>query len=286
MVDRENSATLFQRDKVEEWFKQVLLPVLEPNGRIIVVGSTYHYDDLYARLEKNPEWYTKKYKAIQDDGTALWPSRWPLEKLEQRRREMGSLLFNSQYQSDPSGLKGLFFKEDWLRYYDDAPTGLRVLQGVDPAISESPESDYFVIVTLGVDAEHEIYLLEVYRDRLDFPSQVKAIQSRAETWKPDMLGIEAVAYQRSLSQQVYDLTGLPVVEVKVTKNKLERMAKITPYFEAHHFHVKKSQEDFIAEYLQFPRGEHDDIMDATAHALEFVGSSGEIQAESGYVRYR
>lgn len=273
VVDRENSATQLQRDKVDEWFKQVLLPVLEPNGRMIVVGSTYHYDDLYARLEKSIEWTVRKYKAIQDDGTALWPARWPLEKLEQRRREMGTLLFNSQFQSDPSGLKGLFFKESWLQYYDEVPGGLRVYQGVDPAITDSPESDYFVIATIGVDQQNEIYLLHVFRERLDFPSQVKAIQSQAAKWRPERIGVEAVAYQRALSQQVYALSGLPVTEVKVTTNKLDRMARRTPYFEAKHFHIKREQDDFITEYLQFPRGEHDDILDAVDLALE-VSISG------------
>jgi predicted phage terminase large subunit-like protein len=276
VVDRENVATSYQRDKVESWIKEVVMPVLEPDGKMIVVGSTYHYDDLYARLEKSAEWTVRKYKAIQDDGSALWPARWPLEKLEQRKREMGTLLFNSQYQCDPSGLQGLFFKESWLKYYVTLPTGLRIYEGIDPAISENPEADFFVIFTLGIDQANEYYLLDIVRERLDFPSQIKSITNRAASdfpWgKPLKIGVEAVAYQRALSQQVYKLTGLPIVEVKTSSNKLDRMARRTPIFEAGHFHVpakgSRITELFLEEYLRFPKGEHDDILDGMDLAFE------------------
>ena len=281
VVDKENAATPTQRDKVESWFKEVLIPVLEPDGKMILIGSTYHYDDLYARLEKNPRFIVRKYKAIQKDGSPLWPERWPLNKLEEKRAEMGSILFNSQYQSDPSGLQGLFFKDEWLCYYDLVPQNLRIYQGVDVAIGDSPENDYFVIATVGKDQANNYYLLDILRGHLTFPDQIKAVLNQHQKWKPEKVGIESVAYQKSLSQAAYNVRPLPIIEVKTTKSKTERMAALTAYFESGHFHIKREMEAFRTEYLQFPKGEHDDQLDAVEFAVQTSYSAFQAWAFSG-----
>ena len=49
---------------------------------------------------------------------------------------MGTILFNSQYQNDVEAMKGRIFKADWLRYFDKAPEGLRIYQGVDHRLTQ------------------------------------------------------------------------------------------------------------------------------------------------------
>lgn len=53
ILDRENTATKEQRDKVYEWFDSSVLSRLDPkNSRIIVTNTAWHPDDLLHRLEK------------------------------------------------------------------------------------------------------------------------------------------------------------------------------------------------------------------------------------------
>jgi len=114
----------------------------------------------------------------------LWPEVWPKHRLLERKAEIGSLKFNCLYMNDPTGLEGLIFKEKWLQYYD--PNQLRffskmlVFQGVDPAISEDPSANYTAIVTLAYNYYRNcFYFLDIYREHLDFPDQVRMIVRKA-----------------------------------------------------------------------------------------------------------
>ena len=60
VVTQENSGTEEQRNKVKEWFRNTLLPVLVPDGRVICLGNTWHMDDLMHSLLKDPQFHVKK----------------------------------------------------------------------------------------------------------------------------------------------------------------------------------------------------------------------------------
>jgi len=272
IVSEDNCATELQREKLKTWFYKVLMPVLDPDGAVIVVGTRWHYHDLYSELLEKPQYTQKVYKAIEK-GKALWPARFSLKKLEEIKNEIGSIIFNCQYLNDPSGLRGQLLKLDWLQYYDVAPPDMRIYQGVDLAISERAEADYTVICTIGVDAQNNIYVLDFYRDKLSFPMQVKAIHVQAEIHKPLKIAIESNAYQKAMSQQLRQMSMLPVVETKTTKDKITRMIALSPHFENGRIRIKKDMTELIDEYLKFPRGEHDDMLDALEIAVRSAAIS-------------
>jgi predicted phage terminase large subunit-like protein len=215
------------------------------------------------------------YRAIVDEEQrkVLWEARWTYEMLEAKRRELGTLIFNCEFQNDPSGLEGWLFKSEWLRFYDELPPlkELHVYQAWDLAISEAPDADYTVCCTF---ARHvptgRVYVLEWYRDRIDFPTQVRKVRELYEAaarryGRPRAVYIEENVYQKALVQQVRALGGVPAIGVKTTKNKEERMAAFTPWFENGTILLPSDApgvDDFIAEYLQFPDAAHDDMLDA------------------------
>lgn len=55
VVDEESARTKKSRDRLEDWFYKVLVPCLEPGGRMHLIGTRYHPDDLYGRLIANAE---------------------------------------------------------------------------------------------------------------------------------------------------------------------------------------------------------------------------------------
>jgi predicted phage terminase large subunit-like protein len=63
---------------------------------------------------------------------------------------------------------------------------------------------------------------------------------------------------------------LPVVEVKQAKNKALRIEELGPYFENGKIRVSPDDNDFLLEYLQFPKGRHDDILDAVHIAFSLI----------------
>jgi hypothetical protein len=52
IIDSESVLTQYQREKISRWFKEELYPCLLPDGRIIVIGTRYHQEDIYDELEK------------------------------------------------------------------------------------------------------------------------------------------------------------------------------------------------------------------------------------------
>ena len=294
--------TKAQREKVQKWINGVTISILPPEGEAIAIGTRWADEDYWGYLlsksiEEGGSWVCKVYRAIEnyedppEKWRLLWPEAWTWESLVQRREDVGSLMFKSLYQNDPSGLSGALFKNDWLTFYDpliltpEFTRNFDYVMGVDPAISESPEADRTAIARIAHDVERgDIYVLDMYADRHGFPEQVKLVEEWALRrplpylqlgGKIRKIGIEANAYQQALSKTAY-IRMLPVIEVRQRKNKDARMLGLQPHFESGRIKFPNPRygvswwDMFEDEYLSYPRGRHDDMMDALQLAFEMV----------------
>jgi predicted phage terminase large subunit-like protein len=259
------------------WFRKELLGRLEPDGRLLYICNRYHMLDLAGELlneaKDNPDlWTILQEPAINKDNKALWEDRWPLAGLLARKREVGSAVFQCVWQGDPTALIGNIFKAEWIEYYQIRPAldTLRIVMGVDLAISEKQSADCFAIVILGMDKDGIIYLLDYYQGRLDFPAQLKMVEAYAAAYHPIRIAVEQTAYQKAFVQAIRP-SVLPIVGVDARGDKQARIQQLAPYIEAKTFRVSKQQDDFIMQLLQFPQGEHDDLLDAAEIALRQLG---------------
>ena len=121
---------------------------------------------------------------------------------------------------------------------------------------------------MGRDSEGRLYLLETFRKRLDFPDQLKLLESIANRDDhPSLHIIEVNAYQRSLAQASNWLLDIPVKPITSKGPKDQRTISITPHLESGRVFIHKSQQEFLEEYRQFPMGQYDDILDAFTMAV-------------------
>ena len=220
-------------------------------------------------------------RALQPDGSSLWPDMFPADLLEQIKAEMGSIIFNLQYQNDVELAKqGNIFKYEWIQFYspEDLPAGLKVFMGVDLAISQKETADYFAVCTIGLDPDNNIYVLDVYRGRHTFQQQVEIIKTKNQLWQPLRIGVESNAYQQALAQ-VLKTEMLPVSEIKTTKDKVTRAQLTSALFENKKVFLKPTMNDFIEELLLFPDSEHDDQFDAFDFAVQISRSGAYIPVE-------
>ena len=214
IIDDVNSRTVDSRENVWKWVNGTIVPLLEPGGRILGIGTHKHYDDVYTKMEENTSWYVIKEKAIlqwpdswdyvydpetgvavdvtniKGDYKVLWKSKWGIKKLLLQLNAMGRVLFNREYQNDAAGMKGKILKEPWLNWYaiksehesDNVPgcpswDAMEIYQGYDLAIGKKDNNDFFVCTTIGVMKDpFKIYFLDWYRERLSFPEQVKMVK--------------------------------------------------------------------------------------------------------------
>jgi predicted phage terminase large subunit-like protein len=300
IIDERTVRTKKSIEDTSRIFSGTIVPLLEPGGRIVVIGTRKHFADIYGDFIKNPLWYVNRDRAIlrepekfqyvkdalgnvkeirvQGKSHVLWPERWPIKKLLLLRFEMGTIMFNREIQNDTSGLSGNTMNIDWLRYWEpkdlyymsgtkegQLKKNLTIYQSYDLAISEKQSADYFVGITAGVDEKNNIYILDIFRSHLSFPKQVRKVIELAKTWNPALIGVESNAYQKALVQQVDDIAFLPLEEVYNAANKETRIRTSSVYYEKGKVYLPQHLQltsDFETEYLEFPRSSHDDQLDA------------------------
>ena len=224
-------------------------------------------------------WALVYEQAIRPDGSLLFPERLTQSFLDQARRTMGSYYFANQYQNEiiPEGDK--VFKPQWIRYFEAGklPQTLYNFAFVDPAISQQEGADYTALVVISVDCDKNWYVRHARRERMN-PSQLIEMLFRVkQMWKPLSIGIENVAFQQAILHfaseemrrrgEILPITG---VNPGTDRNKEMRILGLVPRFEWGSLMLAPHQSDLELELAQFPRGAHDDILDALSSLEEIV----------------
>lgn len=277
--DDEEAESKTVRDKVWEWYRKVFRTRAEPEAAIIIVMTRWHADDLVGHLlkqaEEDPEadqWVVLHLPAIQDGGGALWPERYPIEALRKIRADMGSRSFEALYQGNPTVAKGQIFKRAWWRTYRERPVFERVIQSWDTAFKDKVKNDYSVCTVWG-EAQNGYYLLDVWRQKVEFPELERAAVALCARDLPGVVIVEDKASGQSLVQALQRNTRMPILPVKVDSNKVARANAVTPLMEAGRVFIPESApwvNDYIEELSAFPNAPHDDQVDSTTQALAYL----------------
>lgn len=248
MITLDNAATPELRNKMRQWFMEAVVNMLEPDGRLWVIGTVQHHADLYAELKGKPEYTVVHYDAVQDEASekTLWVSKWPWEKLMQRKGEIGSIAFDKRYRNISRDETQLVFAEKWLDGSDGHPAKCYdpdhvigepepdwvLAQFVDPAIGKSAASKYFAKLVIGWDRTlRQMHIVDALRTRLSQPEQEKLIVADHHNYGLVATVIEANAYQAGLAQGVQQRAleqGFPitVLQHQTGKNKIDPMVGI------------------------------------------------------------
>jgi len=276
IIDEENIRTRLQTAKVQLWFNKVLYPTLYPWGATIVIGTRWSYADLYDDLLKT---WPHDIKRAVTDGKPLWPEYWTLEKLDERRKQIGTIFFNCQYQNDPTGMQGDLLRSEWLRTWQEEPPSLPKYAGIDPALGEG---DLQGIATLSYDRGiRQGYLEDVYAERTGFPGFLQKIRELHAEHHYAKIYIESNAFQKALTY-LEELRGLPIVPSPTIRDKEQRFISMSSHFESGRVLVNPMltvNSEFWTEWVQFPRGQNDDALDAVEIVTRnVIGAKGDIHA--------
>lgn len=262
-----------RRKKFDNWFWTDLVGTLNPDGQLVVIGTILHPESFLAELINHGRhnWKTELFQAIKNDGESLWPDRWPIEALLERKKEMGDSAFAQEYQNDPLPDEFKVFQEKWIKYYDKEPNCVYFCT-VDPAIALDKTSDYTGFIVAGVDSQDNIYVVEAVRKRLLPDETIDYIFSIYERWNTQVIAIESQGFQKMLKLEVEKQRRkrnlYPIIkEVKSEgKRKFLRIESLQPRFQAGQIFIKPSMEDLKTELLRFPSPRcHDDLIDALAY---------------------
>jgi hypothetical protein len=133
------------RDRTCEAINDDLFTRLEPHGSIILCQAAWHEDDPGRRLIRRG-WEHVHLPAIDANGQALWPERYPIERLRETEEQLGAYTFESLYQGRPLPRSGSLFRD--CHFYDELPARFRIGKGIDAAYTERTRADASAAVVI------------------------------------------------------------------------------------------------------------------------------------------
>jgi phage terminase large subunit-like protein len=304
LVDEENSKTESQRDKLKTWLYKILHPTLVPNGRINVIGTRYHPQDIYGILidsvftVKNKKGKVKKKLYINIPSlikkkkykkswpqhkkyVSFWPEEFSVKFLLRLKKQQGTIIFNSQMQNDVEAMKGKIFNVDWFQWYtlDEMPDRkqLKIFQGVDLAIKQQENADKFAHCTIGVDIKtRNIYVLDYYNRVTHYTKQKSVIGQMFRKYDPIRVAVEANGYQRALLQDMRTdakLSNVRAIPIFTDTDKTMRAWKLSAYFERGQVFLKEGMQGMQEHLLGIPDGRYKDLFDALDIAINTAFNS-------------
>jgi len=275
LVSEDNCRTKHLRDRLRTWFYKTLDPCLEPpdpdvehRGEHHMLGTRYHYDDLYGHLIENElAEHHQVIPGLDENGNSPWPEKHSPEWFKGKRKVHGAIIFASQYLCDVEAMKGeIFHYDDCQKIEDkDIPTDLQIFQGNDLAVSEREARDnaQYANVTIGIDKDENIYVLDYYLRHIGFPKQIEKAKSMYKQHDPIRAGAESNAYQKAFVQQIKDESkDYRFVPIHTDKDKMTRALKLTPLFEGKRVFFRKNMDPLIDQFVLFPGYRYRDGLDA------------------------
>jgi predicted phage terminase large subunit-like protein len=207
-------------------------------------------------------------------GEALHPARESLPTLEHIRRTIGEYNFAGQYQQSPAPLGGGLVKAEWFKRYSEKERPERferIVQSWDTANKATELSDFSVCTTWGVK-DKEIFLLGLFRRRLEYPALKRAVREQQSLFNASVVLIEDKASGTQLIQELISEGCHGVTRYQPTTDKIMRLHAQTAMIENCFVYIPETAA-WLAEYLHemtvFPKGKHDDQVDSTAQFLDW-----------------
>jgi len=290
-----------RRRSVNEWYDNTLRSRLnnQEKGAIIIVMQRLHADDLVAHVQEHESWDVLSFPAIAEKDEMydvltpygrrrihrktdeiLQPTVLSPTRLADLRRAMTEYNFVAQYQQDPQPPSGNIVKRKWLKFYgpDEKPERFdQIIQSWDTANKDTELSNYSVCTTWGVKRYH-LYLLDVFRRKLDFPSLKRAVLDLARLHKAKVVLVEDKASGTQLIQELRAGNFSNVKEAPAMDgDKIMRLHSQTAKIEGGFVLFPKEAhwlETYLAELISFPNSKYDDQVDSTVFALAWSTSSG------------
>lgn len=290
----QNCQTPDLRNKAKR-FRRSMIDLLEPGGEIIEIGTRWHLDDTFSEIfENEAKYYDVMVRQIVEDGKLIFPKKFNkqfdtvkknwvsvdfpcMDYVDHLRASKTPAEFSAQYMNNPVDEQNQIIKKDMFKYYDRRPDRLFVSMTIDPAISEKQSADYFAINVSGMDENYNIYVLDTLKGHWKVSDQIDNIFTMYEKWKPSVIGLETVAYQKALKAWIEEKMRnrnvyFPITELSRSSNETKefRIKALEPFYrEGKIFHAKwmKTLEE---ELITFPKGKHDDEIDALASQLQLL----------------
>ena len=281
-------------EKAYEWYTFGARTRLMPGGRVAIIQTRWHMDDLTGRVvkdmsqnERSDQYEVVEFPAILefvDPETKeivekpLWPEFFDLEALLRTKASMPTFQWNAQYQQEPTAEEAALVKREWWNLWmsEEPPSCEYIIMSLDAAAEKHNRADFTALTTWGVffyeeENAYNIILLNSIKKRLEFPELKELAMEEYEYWEPDSFIVEKKSSGVALYQEMRRM-GLPVSEYtphRGSGDKLARLNSVSDIVASGLCWVPQTRwaEEVVEEIAGFPFMSNDDLVDSTVMAL-------------------
>jgi len=292
-----NSQTKDQIEKVMDHIK-ILKPLLDAKGEMIFVCTPWDDKDAiqwFLDLMKD-EISHFKMACYKDEEKKVpnFPHRLPIDVLKDNQKLMGAYLFSCNYLLDPVSRDNARFKEEDIQLIkrEDLPGNLRRFVLCDPAGDESAtteqkrDSDNYALGPIGVSSSGALYLMDLAWGKFNQTEAIEHFIRFVLRYRPHVSGIEKsglgnMAFyvreelrKRGLFAMVEDLSPRG-------RSKNQRISTLEPLVRLRKLFIVSDipyRQDIIDEFIRYPKGKHDDILDMVAYTPDMIEKYGLAEA--------
>jgi len=316
LVVPENAYTEDGRDSVAKKASQ-FTSIRNAGGFTMACGTRYHPKDIYDTWKnqvfddydeegllrgREPVWSIKEFvvesdgifvwpRAVREDGKAFGFSQGVLARI--RAEYVDSIQFHAQYYNDPNDPGSERINREQFQYYNPRflkregsrwnynGRKLNVYAAVDFAFSLNKKADWTAIVVIGIDAEKNIYILDI--DRFKSDKTYEYFQHIAELhskWGFSKLRAEVTVAQQVIVNSIKDHLkkegmSLPIDEFRPSAREGTKEERIRASLEHRYenlsmWHREGGWTPQLEEELVLARPPHDDIKDSLASATDIA----------------
>lgn len=308
----QDAMSAIERENLDNWWRSTLYTRREPwgdgsPGRIILMSTRWHEDDLHGRRIPKPPTAGSKWAQLnlmgifeatddepvdpigRSEGDPLCAERMSLSDLTDTRQEMGEPWFQAMYQGHPSLEEGNIIKRPFNYYtlrdgnyvtLDEHGAKSYVSEEecyrfgtLDMAGTTKSYSDFTVLMVVDVSREdpRRMFVRAIERVKMETESHEVVVEGWYHKWGLKALHIEDKTFGTNLIGRLIGKAGLVISKLSADRDKITRALPV--HYEIRNLMVWFPESAdwktvFETEVTKFPNATHDDMVDVLAYAVQ------------------
>jgi len=291
LVTEKSVTTEEQIKKTQSWDERFNIGNFDDPQRKLqdYEGTRYHFVDLYSVKKNDPRIKVIEIPILKDgdignvtEENISNPKRFTVRGVKGLKSDIWT--FMCQMMLKPDDPARMQFKREMIQYFTSLSKGLNYYMCVDPATARKKRSDYTVILIIGIDVLERKWVVDGYRDKVDPTKRINLAIELAERWEIKGCGWESVGFQEIDAHYLEEVRRKKQLHFLIEEIKSHKIAKedrirglVPEYAQNQWFWPEKGKavkqsffdgknydltEEIEREFLDFPLGEHDDLLDA------------------------
>lgn len=225
-----------------------------------------------------------KRKLLRKTGEPLHPARFSATQLAKIKRTLQPRHWSALYQQNPVPDEGLFFTKDMIRYVPTLPDHRDMYKFVawDLAVGQKQTNDWTVGVVGALDHNDDLYILDLLRARWTADVQANVVIDTHVKYGATLTGIEKGVLELALKPHLerrmrerrqYITLAEGEQALRPVTDKIVRARPLQGRMQQGKIVLPMNQpwvDQLVQEFLRFPGGLHDDIVDAMSWLIRMI----------------